>query len=297
MNNIVLMSDTACDLSDELIEKHHITLIPFYLSFNQTDYVKEKVELSIADFYQRMREEKIFPKTSLPSIDDYYRAFEDCAKVGKSIICVTISGCFSGSYNSAVNARELILENYPDTSIEIINSLTATGNQGLLVLEIARMIENGLPFTQIVKLANDLRSQSRIYFYVDTLDYLEHGGRIGKASALLGNMLNVKPVLCVVDGEIQPVAKVRGKKKAMAKLIELSAEYTANQQQNFNYAICHGDSLTDAETLKNLFNSQMSVRMSEDYALIGTTIGVYTGPSVAGIAMMPKYETRLDDVI
>lgn len=293
MKPIALITDTSSDLNADLITKYNIKQIPFYVSFNQADYFKEIIEMPIEDFYARMRAEKAFPKTSLPSINDYYEVFESYVNEGKDILCICLSGHFSGSYNSAVNARALILENYPNTNIAIINSLNATGGQGLLVTEVARMIADGLTFETITSIIPQLIEKARIFFFVDTLDYLEHGGRIGKASALLGTMLNVKPILYLQDGLLYPVAKVRGRKKAIAKLIELTKTYTEEAPDSYQYIIGHADNIEYAQEIYNCFNQELSIPAPESFFFIGTTIGVNTGPDACGVCIMPKYETLM----
>ncbi len=293
MSEIVLITDSSSDLDQAFAASHHITQVPFYVSFNQVDYFKEVVELPIDAFYQKMRAEKIFPKTSLPSINDYYEVFEPLAKQNKQIICVCLSGHFSGSYNSAVNARELILENYPDISIEIINSLNATGGQGLLVREIALMIQDGHTFETILQTVPKLIANARIFFYVATLDYLEHSGRIGKASALLGTMLNVKPVLYLQDGLLYPIAKVRGKKKAVSRILELVQEYVGTNPENFRYIVGHADNLPEAESIYSALSEALPVPIIPECFTIGTTIGVNTGPDACGVCVIPKYESVL----
>ncbi|MGL4363123.1 MAG: DegV family protein [Cellulosilyticaceae bacterium] len=295
MNNITLITDTSSDLPASIVEQFNITQIPFYVSFDQVKYEKEIVELSLADFYKRMRAEKAFPKTSLPSINDYYEVFEPLAKQQKEIICVCLSSHFSGSYNSAVNARELILENYPDTKIEIINSLNATAGQGLLVCEIARMIQDNISFDRILEIIPQLIQKSRIFFFVDTLDYLENGGRIGKASALLGTMLNVKPLLYLEEGLLYPAAKVRGKKKAFAKVFELVKDYVKTNPENYRFAIAHADNLDYANDMNQGLIDQVGATIETPYSLIGTTIGVNTGPDVSGICIIPKYTTLINN--
>ena len=293
MSKIVLLSDSSCDLPLSSLEKYKIEVIPYYVSFDTVNYLKEITEISINEFYKRMRAQKIFPKTSLPSIDDYYQAFEAHVKQDHSVICVCLSSFFSGSYNAAVNARELILENYPNAHIEIINSLNATGGEGVLVLEIGRMIADGLPFDQIIETASRLRETARIFFFVDTLDYLEHGGRIGKASALLGSMLNVKPIIYLQDGNLFPIGKVRGTKKALARVIEIAKEYVGDTPEDFHCLIAHADNIEYAEVLKTGVEEEIHVHIPEEFASIGSTIGVYTGPDVAGICLIKKYETLL----
>lgn len=293
MNEIILLTDTASDLNESVIKEFNITRIPFYVSFNQVDYFKEITEISIQDFYKKMREDKVFPKTSLPSINDYLEVFTPLIEAGKSIICVCLSGHFSGSYSSAVNAKELILENYPNAQIAIINSLNATGGQGLLVTEIGRMIADGLEFDQIISLTDQLIEKARIFFFVDTLDYLEHGGRIGKASALLGTMLNVKPILYLEKGQLFPLAKVRGKKKAIAKIIDAAREYVGASPENYNYIVGHADNIEDAHNILQAAKDAIPAYIPDEYFFIGVTIGVNTGPDACGICVIPKYETLM----
>ena len=293
MCEIVLVTDTSSDLNDSTIKEFGITRVPFYVSFNQTDYFKEIVEMPIKEFYTKMRESKVFPKTSLPSISDYLEVFTPLAEAGKSIICVCLSGYFSGSYSAAVNAKELILENYPNAQIAIINSLNATGGQGLLVTEIGRMIQDGLSFEKIISLTDKLIEKARIFFFVDTLDYLEHGGRIGKASALLGTMLNVKPILYLEKGQLYPLAKVRGKKKAIAKIIEATADYVGENANNFNYIVGHADNENDATNILGNAREAIKAYIPDEFFFIGVTIGVNTGPDACGICVIPKYETLL----
>lgn len=293
MSDIVLISDSSCDLPESLVHAYHVEIIPYYVSFDQENYYKEITELTIPDFYKRLRSEKIYPKTSLPSINDYLEHFTPFIEAGKSVICVCLSSHFSGSYNAAVNARELILENYPNAQIEIINSLNATGGQGTLVQEIGRMIAHNLPFEKIVEIAYKLRDAARIFFFVETLDYLENGGRIGKAAALLGTMLNVKPILYLKDGLLFPGGKVRGTKKAIAKILEITKEYVEDAPQDYNYLIAHADNIEYAHILQQELSKSLSVSIPVDYCFIGTTIGVYTGPDVSGVCLIPKFEKYL----
>jgi len=296
MCEIMLVSDTACDLPKTLINEYHIKLVPYYVSFDQETYYKEIIELSISKFYEIMRREKIFPKTSLPTIHDYMEIFTPIVEEGKSLICVCLSSHFSGSYNSAVNARELILENYPDAKIAIINSLNATAGQGVLVQEIGRMIANDLPFDTIVDTALKLRESARIFFFVDTLDYLEHGGRIGKAAALLGTMLSVKPLIYLQDGLLFPSGKVRGIKKAIAKALQNTKEYVGDHADAYSYLIVHADNPEYAHIMQQELSSLLNLSISTDFAHIGVTIGVNTGPDTGGICLIRKYETILHKI-
>ncbi len=293
MSEIVLLSDSSCDLPELLVKEYNVHIIPYYVSFDQITYHKEIKELSVPDFYKKLRQEKIFPKTSLPAINDYVEHFKPLVEAGKSIICVNLSAHFSGSHNAALNARELILENYPNAQIAIINSLNATAGQGLLVQEIGRMIANGLPFDTIVDTALKLRETARIFFFVESLDYLENGGRIGKAAALLGSMLNVKPLIYLQEGLLFPSGKVRGTKKAMAKIVEETIDYVAGHPEMYHITLAHADNPGYADLLKEALCSSLGITLDEPYSLIGTTIGVNTGPDVGGICIIKKYEYLL----
>lgn len=291
MSEVVLFSDSSCDIPEPFMQKYDIKLIPFYVSFDHETYYKEIKDLSISDFYAKMRESRIFPKTSLPSINDYIEAFTPYLKQDLSIICVCLSSHFSGSYNAAVNARTILLEHYPNAQIAIINSLNATGGQYLLVEQVAHMIADGLDFNTIVETAEKLRETARIFFYVDTLDYLEKGGRIGKAAALLGTVLNVKPVLFLEDGQLFPCNKIRGKKRAIQKVVELVHEYTASDGlDDYSFVLCHGDCPKDSEILAATCQSILGQSPREPYNIIGVTIGVNTGPDAQGIACIKKYD-------
>ena len=291
MSTIVLFSDSSCDIPEALREKYNVNLIPYYVTFDQETYYKEIAELSISDFYTQMRASRIFPKTSLPSIDDYMQAFTPSVKQGLPIICVCLSSHFSGSYNAAVNARTILLEHYPNAQIAIINSLNATGGQYLLVEQIAHMIEDDLDFNSIVENAKKLRETARIFFYVDTLDYLEKGGRIGKAAALLGTVLNVKPVLFLEDGQLFPCNKIRGKKRAIHKVVDLVKQYiTPHGPDDYAFALCHGDCPEDANILSAEFESVLGMDAPKPFNTIGVTIGVNTGPDAQGIACIKKYD-------
>lgn len=292
MSTTVLFSDSSCDIPEPLMHKYDVKLVPYYVTFDKETYQKEVTELSVSDFYAKMRASRIFPKTSLPSINDYIEAFTPYLKQNLSIICVCLSSHFSGSYNAATNARTILLEHYPNAQIAIIDSLNATGGQFLLVEQVARMIADGLEFNDMVETAKKLRETARIFFYVDVLDYLEEGGRIGKASALLGSVLNVKPVIYLQDGQLFPCNKMRGKKRAIHKIVELVSQYTGPKGlDHYSFALCHADCLEDSQLLAGHFQETFQVALREPYNVIGVTIGVNTGPDAQGIACIQKYDS------
>ncbi|OOB78605.1 MAG: EDD domain protein [Epulopiscium sp. Nuni2H_MBin003] len=292
MPNIILFSDSSCDLTAALVEQYNINLIPFYISFDQNTYYKENVDITLPEFYSKIRTGEFFPKTSLPSINDYYEHFLPVIQRGDSIICLCLSSKFSGSYVAAVNARNMILDEFQDAQITVIDSMTATGAQGMLVLEVAKMIQAGLEFYEIVHITDIIKTQTRIFFYVDTLDYLEKGGRIGKVASLLGSMFNVKPIIYLADGELFPYARARGKKKATSKIIDALREYISGKEDKFNYAIAHSDAVSYIKYVEDIVTNELKLPIDAELT-IGITIGTYTGPDACGVCCVPKYEQYL----
>lgn len=288
MNKFAIVSDSSCDIPSSLRDKYKIFIVPFYVSLNHEKYLKEIEELSIEDFTASLINDQIYPKTSNPSIADYIDQFKTHLKVGKDVLCFTLTQKFSGSYQSAVNAASLLLEEYPNRKIKIINSCLATGAQGLLVLQSAYMRDAGLDLEDIANKVEQLKTTGRVYFTVDSLDYLQKGGRIGKVGAFAGQILNIKPIISLKDGELNPRSKVRGSKKAIKEIIDLVLEDVKDNPHDYDYCF----------VTSNRFDELKSIQESlkDDYAIevpfvskIGATIGAHIGPTVLGICFVKKY--------
>lgn len=190
-----IVSDSSCDLSEEFAEKSQITLVSFYVSFDGNTYEKEGKELQIPQFYQKMAENpNLFPKTSMPSVQDYMDAFLPLVQKQIPVLCICLNAKFSGSMQSALNAREEILKEYPQAQIHVMNSRLVTVLQGQFVEEAILLRDKGYSLKEAVSLLEDIRDTGYIFFTTKDLSYLEHGGRIGKAAALAGTILNVKPI-------------------------------------------------------------------------------------------------------
>lgn len=197
-----IFSDGSCDLPPELVKEKNITVVPFYVSFDKEHYFKEIEEISIREFYQKMVDNpKVFPVSSLPSTQDYVDAFLPMVKQEKPIICICISTKLSGSMQSAVTAKNIILEDHPEAEITIIDATVNTVLQGLYVLEAVRL-DRGIEYQEAVKILEEIKSTGRIFFTVGGMDHLLHGGRIGKVSAVAGSVLGIRPIITLMQGEI-----------------------------------------------------------------------------------------------
>ena len=292
-NNYVIVSDSSCDLPDELIKENNIKVVPFYVSLDGNDYLKERVNLQVRDFYEKMvNESNLNPKTTLPSVADYEDVFEEQIKAGNSIICVCITSKFSGSYNSASVAKENCLEKYPNAKITVIDSMVNTGVQGLLVLEIARMKRDGKTYDEAIKLANAMRKTGRIFFTVGNLEYLRKGGRIGKLVGIVGATLKIKPIIVLRDGEIFSAGISFTRKKSFLKATDAALNYFKESKENpddYQFITGYGYDIEEGK----LYNEKLKeILKREDVLLIqiGATIGVHTGPYPLGVGFIKKYD-------
>jgi len=292
MKDYQIFSDSSCDMPFELLEKHHIEIVPFYVTFDQENYFKEHIDISNAEFYETLTTKKVFPKTSLPSVQDYITKFKPAIKEGRDIICLCLTQKFSGSFQSAVNAKRILEEEYTESKIYIIDSIQATAGQGILLLQMAYMKEDGLSIDALVEKLDLIKPTARIMFTVDTLEYLAKGGRIGKVTSLAGNMLNLKPLIQLKDAELIPYSNIRGRKKSLEKVLFMVEEYfTENNQKYEDYDFCLVNATTMEETLIVKGRVEELIGHSITYPVfqIGVTIGTYTGPGAIGVCFVKKY--------
>lgn len=293
-----IISDGSCDLPQELAKEKNITVVPFYVSFDDENYLKENVEIGIRDFYQQMVDRKgVYPKSSMPSTQDYVEVFMPYAKEGIPVICICITTKFSGSMQSAVNARSIVQESYPDARITVIDARINTVLQGQYVLEAAKLRDSGMDYDSVVKRLEDMRSSGRIFFTVGDMEYLKHGGRIGKVSAVAGSVLGIRPVITLKDGEIFPSGIGRGRKRTTEKCIELLLDYLDKSSLgigSYSIAIGYGfdyeESVEFRERALEALHGKGYEISREEIPLyqIGATISVHTGPYPLGFGIIEK---------
>ena len=189
-----IISDGSCDLPLELTKEKNITVVPFYVSFEEGKYQKEMVEIGVREFYQKMVDHPdVYPKSSMPSVQDYLDAFLPYVKAGTPIICICITTKFSGSMQSALNAKAILEEEYPESQIYVCDSCVNTVLQGIYVLEAVRLRDAGAGYQESIDRLNEIKSSGRIFFTVGNMEYLKHGGRIGKVASVAGSLLGIKP--------------------------------------------------------------------------------------------------------
>ncbi|MCI8673458.1 MAG: DegV family protein [Lachnospiraceae bacterium] len=291
-----IISDGSCDLPVELAAEKNITVVPFYVSFDDGQYLKENVDIGIRDFYQQMVDRKgVYPKSSMPSVHDFEEVFLPFAEAGTPVICICITTKFSGSMQSAVNARSIVQEQYPEAEITVIDATVNTVLQGLYVLEAAKLRDAGVSYQDTVARLEEIKSTGRIFFTVGNMEYLKHGGRIGKVAALAGGVLDIRPVITLKEGEIFPSGVGRGRKRTTEKSLELLLEYlreTGLEIDCFSIAVGYG---YDREEGLAFRDHALAVLRQKGYAIedmaayqIGATIGVHTGPYPLGFGVIEK---------
>lgn len=294
-----IITDGSCDLSTERAQELDVSVVPFYVSTDGINHQKEIVELGIRDFYQFMIDNpKLFPKTSMPSIQDYLDVFGPLAKDGIDIICICITTKFSGSYNSAMNAKNMLTDEFPDVKIEVIDATVNTVLQGMLVEEAVAYKQMGATFEETVAYINKIKITGRIFFTISGMDYLVHGGRVGKLSGIAAGALGIKPLILLKEGEIFNNGLTRGRKKSKQKIVEQIINYFKEDNlelSKYRFCIGFGYDYDEAVEFKTTFLAALkgfdpSFSAEVPIRQIGATIGVHTGPHPLGVGLLEKLQ-------
>lgn len=289
MDSFKILTDSASDIPLVLREKYDISVIGYYLSFDGTKYLRDGIDITVRDFYKTMRERVVYPKTSQPNLADFISFFQPYVEKSIPVLYINLTSKFSASYVTALNAKQLILEDFPNAKIEIVDSKLAAFPQGFLALECARMREAGFSYEEVKSKVPELIKGCRAFITVDSLEYLQRGGRIGKVSAMAGSLLNIKPVIVLESGELIPYHKVRGRKKTVSKLIEMLMTDLGDKPSNYRVTVIHADCYDEALELADLLRNQYNIEIEEPVPEIGIVIGSHIGPSVLGLIYIKKF--------
>ncbi len=283
MKNYVIITESTADISQDMVNRLGIKVMPmaFELSGRSYMHYADTREMDIHEFYQQLREgEKSV--TSLINTEAFLEFFEPILKEGNDILYIAFSSGLSGTYNSALLAREELKEKYKHSKIICIDSKAASAGEGLLVYTAVKKKEEGLSIDELSGWLQQNILKLCQWFTVDDLNHLKRGGRVSAISAGIGIALNVKPVLHVDnEGHLIPMEKVRGRKKSLYALLEHMADtFTPSEEQVV--FIGHGDSLEDAEFLAKLIREQFKVK---DIVInpIGPVIGTHSGPGTIAL--------------
>ena len=280
---IKIVTDSTSYISDEYIKKYDIKLVSLNVIINGVS--SREVDIENEVFYEEIRNSKEIPKSSQPIPNEMLNTFKEIVKDGDSIVGIFLSSKMSGTYSNANMIKDMILEDYPDADIHILDSKTNCMQMGFAVIEAARAASEGKSINEVINAANHVINNSRFLFTPETLEYLKKGGRIGGAAALFGNVLQIKPILTVVNGETSVFKKVRTRKKAIEEIVKTVLEEI--EAKGFGDIVvhhinCQEDGLKLAKALENKLGKKVDIQS------IGPVIGVHVGPGSIGIAYYTK---------
>ena len=293
-----LITDSACDLTPEQARAMQLTVVPFYVSTDGVTYLKEGQEMPVREFYQFMVDHpEATPKTSLPSIEDFEQVFRAKAAAGKEVLCLCFTGKMSGGVGSARNARTLVLEDYPDARIEVLDTAGATVTEAATVENAVALRDAGCTLDEALTWLNGVMPTNQIFFTVGNLDYLIKGGRIGKVAGRAANFLGVKPMIHFKEGEIFSGGVARGRQKSFEKALDQLLGYlTERNADPDDYRIIVGYGYDEEEGKRLWMQARAALRAKYpgsacdvELLQIGATIAVHTGPYPLGVGVVRRY--------
>jgi DegV family protein with EDD domain len=276
---VKILADSACDLPLSFYTENNVTLIPLKVHIHDKEYEDVKT-INPKTVYDAIRS-GVVPKTSQASPLVFEDVFTTMAENNEDGIYIALSSELSGTYSTAVMILDQVKEKYPNFQLTIVDSKCASLGQGLAVMEATRLAANNVPKEEILKDVIFRCKHMEHLFTVEDLDYLAKGGRVSKASAFLGGLLNIKPVLNVEDGKLVPIEKIRGKKKVLRRLIDIMKERGDNLQEQI-IGISHADNEETAIEIKKMLAEE--IHPKDVYiSTIGSAIGAHTGAGTVSI--------------
>ncbi len=274
-----IVTDSTCDLPRDLVTAYNIVVVPLTVFFGEEAFL-DGVEITSDEFYARMKSSHILPRTSQPSVEQFREAYEKLAEETDEIVSIHLSSRLSGTLNAASVARE---ELAGMAHIDLIDSYTVSLGLGLVVLEAAAVAAKGGKLEEVVAATRRAMDRVSVRVVVDTLEYLQKGGRIGRARSLLGSVLSIKPLLHVEDGEVAPIERVRTRTKAFERMAEIASQQA---RAKVMLVACGGND-AEAERLIDAVRPNLP-HTDIGLARLGPVVGVYTGPNALGFAWINR---------
>jgi len=287
MSKVAVVTDSTAYLPDELVSQYGITVIPLVVIWGE-ETLKDNVDISSEEFYQRLATADVMPSTSQPSIQAFADAFKALNAEGYDILTVVISSGLSGTLDSAIQAKKML----PDANITLIDSRTSSLPLAFMALAAARAAKRGASLEECTKIVETVRDHSQVFFAVDTLEFLHRGGRIGGASRFLGTALGLKPILYLKDGKVEALEKVRTTKKAQSRLVDIIGERVEGKSPINFIGVVHAASDENANNILNLVKERFN---PEELMLsdLSPVIGTHIGPGAIGIGYVAGIDPEI----
>jgi DegV family protein with EDD domain len=276
---VKIVTDSSADLPEELIEELGVAVVPLYVRFGEEVH-RDRVTITEDEFYQRLESDPVHPTTVQPGPQDFLEVYQKVSEGADGIVSIHISSKLSGTCNSALMAKDMLGGECP---IEVIDTQAVTMGLGLIVIAAAEMAKAGESLDKIVAEAKKAIPQIHLLAMFDSLKYLLLGGRIGKAKALLGSILNVKPIISLKEGEVVPAGQARNRSKGMDKLFDFAENTAGIQDLAIVYNTMPEEAQTMAERISSIF-AREKIRMAK----IGPALGVHMGPGMLIVVYREK---------
>lgn len=281
MQKLHIVTDSTADLPENLVREYDITVVPLHVIFGSGESYLDGVEITTDEFYKRQKQSKELSSTSQPTPAEFAEVYQKLSGSGKSIISIHISSAMSGTVQSATLASRMV----DGADIEVIDSRVVSMGLGIIVLEAAKCAREGKSKQEVIGAVREIIDKLEIFFVVETLEYLARGGRIGKAQALIGTILNIRPILTIKEGIVHPYEKVRGKTRSIDRLVQLVSERAAQRP-----VICSFVHSADPDGLKEL-RAKAAAKLNLLYppvdSELGSVVGTHGGPGILGIMFLP----------
>lgn len=276
-----IVTDSTADLPEEVRREYGIEMVPLYVHFGE-EVFRDQVELSSDAFFARLTAEKQrLPQTSQPSPGDFAEVYQRLTAGGDTVISIHISDALSGTLQSARAARDML----DGADVRLVDSRLVTACLGQVVVACAEAARDGASADEVVSLAETLSSRTNLFGAIDTLEYLERGGRIGRAQALLGSLLNMKPIVTLADGVVAPAGRVRGRSRVIPELVRLFSEAVGDRTADVT--LVYGAQPDGVDELRQALEATGRVG-KVGRAQLGPVVGTHAGPGVLGLAYTVK---------
>lgn len=277
--DIKLICDSLCDIPDDLYNKEYLEIVPLTLILDGKEY-RDNIDLTKEEFYERALKSSQVPKTSQATYMQFKEVFDKAIKEGKKVICITGSSTKSGTYQSA-----LLAKNDTDGPIHVFDTEQLSLGAGQYVVRACDMIDEGLSYDEVLSGLEKVRDTVSILFAPSSFDFLKKSGRVNLSTAILGNMLNIKPIFIMEKGEIALVSKVRGVKKLVGKLIDMVLEKNEKYLGEITIIVGYGSNLESFAKLKEEVEKRLEDKVKKIvYAKGGACICSHTGPDIIAIS-------------
>ncbi len=281
---VKIITDSAADLPKELVAQHGIEVLPLMVYLDNQEF-RDGETMNPQEMFRGMREGKVYKTAQVP-LQIFREVFQRHAENGDTCIYVAFSSALSGTYQSAVLAKNEILEDYPDVKLEVIDTKNASMGFGLVVLKAAELAAQGKSQEEIAEAIRFHALHMEHIFTVDNLEYLYRGGRVSKTAAFIGGLLNIKPVLHVEDGKLIPIEKLRGRRKVLDRMVAIMEERGISQDQQV-IGISHGDDIETAHSLRDMIRERFGCK---EFVIsqIGGAVGAHSGPGTIALFFLNK---------